>query len=630
MDAKLVLILMVKNESKIIQRCMESVASLVDAFCISDTQSTDDTREIVHEFLKTHEGNLSVNEWKNFGHNRSLSFLNAQKYLKDILSWDLSKTYGLLLDADMVFVPGTLKEQVLTDIGYTVIQSNGSIDYPNCRLVRMDHPWKCTGVTHEYWDGPTAKLPKTVCHIQDLNDGGCKSDKFERDAKLLEKGLIDEPNNVRYMFYLAQTYSCMERHSDAISMYKRRIRAGGWEEENWYSHFMIGQCYYTLKNYPKFEEWMLKAHERRPNRAEPIYKLAKHFREIAQHYKAYHYVELGSKIALPDDSLFIERDVYGGLFDYERSILDYYVKSDKGEGLLSSVRCMLKSSINQQSVLSNLRFYTRSLGVVTALQLPSPFGEKYRPSAISIRKYPNANVRYINYWIENGDYKTPDGEPVQTQNAFVNLQTKEVIAIMDDTTVGIPKRDCHVRGLEDVRLYDGRFTATVAEYSERPMVLQGVYNYTMGTYDNCKLLPSPTGRDCEKNWLPFANTNDIIYDWHPFRVVGDNPVTYDTPPMFSLFRGSAPPVKQNNTWWVLVHIVEYSKPRTYYHCFVQLDEKYKPIRTSLPFVFRTPSIEYCVSFHFEDEDTIECFASFMDKDSSSVKISVSDITWMSI
>jgi hypothetical protein len=27
-----------------------------------------------------------------------------------------------------------------------------------------------------------------------------KADKFERDARLLEQGLIDEPNNGRYMF----------------------------------------------------------------------------------------------------------------------------------------------------------------------------------------------------------------------------------------------------------------------------------------------------------------------------------------------------------------------------------------------------------------------------------------------
>lgn len=36
--------------------------------------------------------------------------------------------------------------------------------------------------------------------IDDRGDGGCKSDKFERDARLLAQGLNEEPNNVRYMF----------------------------------------------------------------------------------------------------------------------------------------------------------------------------------------------------------------------------------------------------------------------------------------------------------------------------------------------------------------------------------------------------------------------------------------------
>ena len=53
---KFVLILMVKNESKIIERCMKSVEGFVDAFCVTDTGSTDNTRDIVKDFLKTHKG----------------------------------------------------------------------------------------------------------------------------------------------------------------------------------------------------------------------------------------------------------------------------------------------------------------------------------------------------------------------------------------------------------------------------------------------------------------------------------------------------------------------------------------------------------------------------------------------
>ena len=105
------LILMIRNEEKILKRCLEAVENIVDCFCICDTGSTDNSIEIANEFLKTHKGCLTTEPWKNFGYNRTISFQNAQKYIKKKLKWDTSKVYGLLLDADMVFVSKNLKEQ---------------------------------------------------------------------------------------------------------------------------------------------------------------------------------------------------------------------------------------------------------------------------------------------------------------------------------------------------------------------------------------------------------------------------------------------------------------------------------------------------------------------------------------
>jgi glycosyltransferase involved in cell wall biosynthesis len=628
---KLVLILMIRNEEKILRRCLEAVESIVDAYAICDTGSNDKTCEIADEFLKTHTGCLSKTEWKNFGHNRTLSFQFAQAYVRDVLKWDLQDTYGLLLDADMVFLPGTLKTQALKEIGYSVSQRGGTLEYMNCRLVRMDYAWKCKGVTHEYWDGPTTPLGKEICSIDDRGDGGCKSDKFERDARLLEQGLKDEPENARYMFYLAQTYHSLGRYKDAIATYKKRIAAGGWAEEIWFSHYMIGNSHRELGNIPKFEEWMLRAHAYRPGRAEAVYALAKYFREHAQHYKAYHYAKLGKEIPRPGDVLFLEAEVYNGLFDYEMSILDYYV-SKKEEGLRSSMRALLRTNMYQYTIVSNLAFYAAPLPGTTIkkLSLPELYGPEFRTSAVSIVKYPYANVRYVNYWIENGEYKTPRGEPVQTHNAYMNLETGGEVRKLEEPS--LPKNaDARVRGFEDVRVVGDKFTATVAEYTPSPHVMYGTYP----EYSDCRILKSPMNRECEKNWLMCPETDEMIYDWRPLqigKVQGDALKIvheYATPPLFSLFRGSAPPVWVGTEWWVLVHFVEYSKPRKYYHCLVALDKDYKPLQVTLPFVFASPSIEYCVSVRDSELD-LAFYVSFMDKDSSEVRIPKTSFMWMSV
>jgi len=628
---KFILILMVRNEERILKRCMESVAGFVEAYCICDTGSTDKTCEIATEFLKTHDGCLTQVPWQDFGYNRTASFANAQTYLRGT-GWDLKDTYGLLLDADMMFAPGSLKTYPLGHVGYTIVQCAGSMEYPNTRLVRMDHLWECKGVTHEYWDAPCAHIPKAICNINDFNDGGCKSDKFQRDALLLEKGLLDEPDNVRYMFYLAQTYHSTGRWKDSIAMYKRRIHTGGWFEEIWYSHYMIAKCHRELGNIPKFEEWMLRAHAYRKERAESLYELAKYFRENGQQYKAYQYVIMGQAIPMSTDSLFIETDVYRGLFDYEQSILDYYVKSDRYEGLQSSVKYMLKLGLHHPSILYNLQYYTKPLiSERRRLVFQSPFGPSFSPSALSVIEYPFVNVRYVNYKVQDGNFVTPDAISL-CENACFNIETGQLVAKMDESTVGLPVIEHHIRGLEDVRGYSDKngtpcFTATVHNYDKDIRILQG--KYTTGEYKDCKVIPSPQGRHCEKNWLPINGTDKFIYDWHPLTLVDTNGTIVSqvqTPPMFSNFRGSAPPIRIDGKWWVLVHMVDYGPPRKYYHCLVELNSDLVPTRISMPFTFVSPAIEYCLSFRRVD-DTLHFFAGINETALSRFIVRLTEFTW---
>lgn len=645
---RIVLILMVRNEEKILQRCLEAVVGTVDAFCIHDTGSTDRTKEIATEFLTTHDGCLTESVWSDFGTNRTMSFQRAKEFVLS-KGWDPADTYGLLLDGDMVFQPGCLKETPLTDTGYTILQVAGSLEYPNCRLVRFDHAWVCRGVTHEYWDGPTSGLPKSVCWIDDRNDGGCKSDKFERDARLLEQGLKDEPTNVRYMFYLAQTYHSLGRYTDSIEMYTKRFDAGGWDEERWYSLYMIAQCHLSLNDPIAFEAGMLRAIAFRPSRAEPHYKLTRYFRETSQHFKAYHYLLKGASLPQPPDSLFVETNVYADLFSYEKTILDYYVgKLD--EGLRTSLVYLLTRTENLTNVYTNLGFYVRPLGL--PLQ-NHPIdrdlaGPDYHPTSISTTVYqgkPLHNVRFVNYTInrKDGSYTMKEGtyspdHLVRTQNVAWDGEAK---VLMRDDSVEIPRRGSRIRGLEDLRLYtdskgDLRFLATSCEYSEAISQIAGLYDLDAQGYRECRVIESPTKSGCEKNWIPISGTDSIVYRWSPFEVghlegstfVVDT--THTTPWFFQHLRGSACPLRIRNDLLFLVHYVEYTQPRKYYHCFVAVSASdFRPRRISLPFVFADSGIEYCIGTSLVGRG-IECLVSSWDDNPKSVVIPLKSLQWISL
>jgi glycosyltransferase involved in cell wall biosynthesis len=644
---RFVLILMVKNEEKIIRRSMAAVEGIVDAYVITDTGSTDKTTDIALDFLMTHDGCLEVNTWRDFGHNRTLSFQNALGYCK-AKGWDLKDSYGLLLDGDMVFVPGTLKQQALGDIGYTMIQSAGNLEYPNTRLIRMDYDWTCKGVTHEYWDGPCTHLSKEICYIDDRNDGGCKTDKFPRDLALLLKGVSEEPDNVRYIFYLAQTYHAMGKWEEAIAMYKKRIEVGGWFEEVWYSHYMIAKTYETLGNIYLCEEWVQRAYEFYPGRAEAIYILAKYFRCKGDHFKAMHYINIGKKIPISNDSLFIEREVYTGLFDYEESICRYYTLGSKREALRDSMKYLMSNKPFPESVYSNMKFY---IEILEGESTPYPvkrdlFGPNFHPAHISISE-PYHNIRFVNYNLNhtNTTYTMKDGSysdanDVLTQNACYNEDTKEIV-LMDDKSTNLPRVPARVKGLEDVRLYRNKlgdlcFSATVAEYVPWHAVMRGKYDPDTGKYRDCIVMESPVDSKCEKNWLPITGTDDVIYHWFPLQVGKFNGAKmnihtrHTTPWFFRHLRGSGPPARTKNELWALTHFVIGEHPRNYYSCIVVLDDTtYSPKRVSVPFLFHSTHVEFSMNIRVIGKN-VKCIYSTLDDNPCEITFRIKDEDWIQV
>ena len=72
---KLCLNMIVKNESKIIRRLLESVENVIDGYCICDTGSTDNTVSIIEEFFKERNipGKVVFEPFRDFAHNRTFA-----------------------------------------------------------------------------------------------------------------------------------------------------------------------------------------------------------------------------------------------------------------------------------------------------------------------------------------------------------------------------------------------------------------------------------------------------------------------------------------------------------------------------------------------------------------------------
>jgi glycosyltransferase involved in cell wall biosynthesis len=307
------LCMIVKNESKNMKRLLDSLKSIIDFVSIVDTGSTDDTEDVIKSWCSENNIPLSLHHepFKNFGYNRTHSFLMAKKSFP-------TATYILLSDADFVWeIDSDFNKNSLLKPCYYVIQYNEGVKYWNIRLLDTRYDWNCKGVTHEFWECKDIQynLEKiSTLRIKDLSDGGCKSNKFERDEKLLRDAieLNEEPKLLaRYIFYLAQTLRDMKKFEDAIYWYKERIKKQGWFEEVYYSYYQIGRCYEILMENEKAKKYYLKAYEYNNKRSEPLFYLFKMCLKEKNYTDAKKYLEMGKKIKPPEDQiLFLESQCY--------------------------------------------------------------------------------------------------------------------------------------------------------------------------------------------------------------------------------------------------------------------------------------------------------------------------------
>src|SRR5690349_12653781 len=172
--------MIVKNESSIIKRCLESVKRLIDYWVIVDTGSTDGTQEIINEFLKDIPGELHERPWVDFGYNRN-----------EALNLTIGKAnYALFIDADDILVySNEFCFPKLEDDAYFIIQrefyEHTFTDHFNFFLIKtgLDYYWK--GAIHESLFSETNKTIKLLkgIYIKYINDGSRSKDhkKIEKD-----------------------------------------------------------------------------------------------------------------------------------------------------------------------------------------------------------------------------------------------------------------------------------------------------------------------------------------------------------------------------------------------------------------------------------------------------------------
>ena len=666
---KICLNMIVKNESKIIKRLLETVLPLIDTYCICDTGSTDNTIDTIQTFFDNVNmtGKIVKESFHNFEYNRNYA-------LKECYGME-NADYILFLDADMTLHINNndsiydFKNSMDKD-AYYLLQGNSKIQYQNLRIIKNTGKFSYWGVTHEYIKTPynttIYRIPKKLMFINDIGDGGAKADKFIRDIKLLKEGLEKHQNNDRYTFYLANSYKDSHQYEDAINTYKKRIELKGWIQEVWYSYYCIGLCYKAMNEMEKAIFYWLEGYNHLPERIENLYEIIHYYRNNKNYVlvDVFYNMAIKSRNSINEENqLFFKKDIYDYKIDYEFSITGFYSNQQNIDMIKVFMRVLnypLENNI-RNNVLSNYKFYVKSL---SDMKQPETENVKTILNISCLKEYPNLfcstpsicysenndkmyiNTRFVNYKYQNGEIVTNKNE---------NIITKNIISVFDITNTEWTKEkefeleyntkhDCVYEGLEDIRLLSNSmgvcFNANRGISHDKIMIETG--SIDMNSHKaTSSLVSKETAYAVEKNWVLFNTTLErvkVIYKWYPLTIgeyIENEDTTTDmttsffttnmiqTPSIFKLLRGSTNGVTINNEIWFITHLVSHEQKRYYYHMFVVLDvDSFKVKRYSIPFTFEKKHIEYTLGFVFDKKtDNFLIGYSTMDRTTNYMEVS---------
>lgn len=448
----------------------------------------------------------------------------------------------------------------------------------------------------------------------------------ERDVQVLTEALKNDPENVDYIFHLAEAYLNINP-AEALHWYKIRIEKKGDKEQIWTSKYRLGQCYEKLNQWHDALYWYLEAHQANPGRLDPLLNIATYYRQHGENELAYIFAKHGSRF-LPS------RDYH---FDEELSIVAFYTRF-KEDGYKAASDLLLRKDVPwhvKDQTYKNILYYCQNLKNTRfqpiEIELPlilEGSNERYHPMNPSIQRTEDGyklicrSVNYTQIGAKEFETIAPDGY-FRTRNFLVQYTKDFKLLSQREIIEDLPRErlpSCNVLGLEDARLFEMNhstwFTCTTRDNTQdgNPQISLCKID-SDARVEKMTLLNGPDPYRCEKNWLPFVQNDTlyVIYSYDPFIIfkpdieTGDCELdlSYDPTHDFTQFRGSAGPIPFDDGYLVLIHEVVHFPDfsRCYLHRFIYLDHRFFVKQISKPFTFLHQGVEFCGSMTLDHTGT---------------------------
>jgi len=345
--------MIVKNEEDVIERCLNSVAPLVDEIIIVDTGSTDRTKDIVKKFTD------KIYDFKWID-----DFSAARNYAFDQATMD----YILWLDADDIILPEDsvkfikLKNDLTFDIDVVMMYYNTAFDdhgrvifsYFRERLSKRSLNFKWMEPVHEYLQIGGNIINSDVC----ITHAKIKKEKSSRNLEIYRQRLANnEKLSPRGTYYYARELKDNQIYKEAISMFHEFLNSGlGWVEDNITACAELAKCYQFVNESQKALEAMLKSFQYDTPRGELCCQIGYHFKAQNNYRLAAYWFDTALTLERPKDSWgFHQEDYWSYIPCIECAVCFDKLRDYKKAAQYNEKAALYKP--NSQAVLFNRKYF---------------------------------------------------------------------------------------------------------------------------------------------------------------------------------------------------------------------------------------------------------------------------------
>jgi FkbM family methyltransferase len=423
--------MIVKDEAHIIEDTLTKLLNKVkiDYWVISDTGSTDNTKEKIHTFFKEKNipGELFEDPWQNFGYNRTIALKHAYNKTDYLLIFDADDE--IVGDFQLPnFEPGSGKDAYNLQFG-----DRCGIQYTRIQIVNNRKKWKYVGVLHEYITCcEDSNEPETITGNYYTISGktGQRSkdkNKYIKDAHILEKAydeafkVKDEIYN-RYGFYCANSYYDAQEYNQALKWYKTTLENRNWAQEKYVSCQRLYNIYKQKGELETSIFYLVKAFAYDKERVECLYELLVYYCNQDMNDVAYNYYCLvkpfydtifltDSGNQLMSNKLFLDASKANFFVPYYMVIIAYYANDiETGIQMYKIIFTKKYKEFNTYYVgnlLSNVQFYIDKIKTTDKID----------------------NLSFIKLFQEYIDFLLEHNYPIKIHQAILDKYSKYGIAI---------------------------------------------------------------------------------------------------------------------------------------------------------------------------------------------------------